>query len=104
MRAVRVVAGVVALFLAGCGLAPAEPDDGQARRPQKASDVVTKSLTDVERYWQGQYPKISGGQKFQPITGGFHPYTENSPPPDCGGQSAGYQPNAFYCGDGDYIA
>ncbi len=26
------------------------------------------------------------------------------PPPDCGGQSAEYQPNAFYRPDGDFIA
>ncbi|WP_433383979.1 neutral zinc metallopeptidase [Actinoplanes sp. CA-142083] len=101
MRALRVVAGVMALSVAGCGLVPAPSEEP---RPQKASDVVTKSLDDVERYWQGQYPKISGGKKFQPVTGGFHPYTENSTPLECGGQSAGYQPNAFYCPDGDYIA
>ena len=105
MRALRVLTGVMALSLAGCGLVPAPSDDGdQGRQTQKSSDVVTKSLNDVERYWKGEYPKISGGKKFQAVTGGFHPYTENSPPLECGGQSAGYQPNAFYCPDGDYIA
>ncbi|HEX5206006.1 MAG TPA: neutral zinc metallopeptidase [Actinoplanes sp.] len=102
MRALRVVAGVMALSLAGCGLVPA-PSEGPTP-PKKSSGVVTKSLDDVERYWREQYPKISGGQKFQPVTGGFHPYTESSPPLECGGQSADYQPNAFYCPDGDYIA
>ncbi|MFF5295905.1 neutral zinc metallopeptidase [Paractinoplanes globisporus] len=106
MRALRVVAVVLVLTLAGCGLVPAPDDGGRATtsRAPSSTDVVTKSLRDVERYWGGEFPKIAGGRKFQPVRGGFHPYTESKPPPDCGGQSAGYQPNAFYCPDGDYIA
>lgn len=107
MRGLRVIAGVLVLSLAGCGPAPA-PTDGPTTKATNGSakkgDVVTRALDDVERYWTGEFPKISGGKRFQPVGGGFHPYTKSSPPLECGGQQAGYQPNAFYCPDGDYIA
>jgi predicted metalloprotease len=67
-------------------------------------DVVTRALRDVERFWSGAYPTVSDGAAFSPITGGYHPYTKAEPPPACGGQQAEYQPNAFYCPDGDFIA
>jgi len=111
MRAMRVIAGFLVLSLAGCGLTPAPTDEpankstaDATNRSAKRGDVVTRSLDDVQRYWTGEFPEISGGKKFQPVEGGFHPYTKGSPPLECGGQQAGYQPNAFYCPDGDYIA
>jgi predicted metalloprotease len=67
-------------------------------------DVVTRALRDVERFWSGAYPGIADGAAFTAIKGGYHPYTRSQPPPACGGQSARYQPNAFYCPDGDFIA
>jgi predicted metalloprotease len=103
MSALRVLAGVLLLLLAGCGLVP--PPPATTSPPAgKSSQVVTGSLKDVERFWGTTFPTISGGKKFQPVRGGFHPYTEMDPPPDCGGRPAEYQPNAFYCPDGDYIA
>lgn len=72
--------------------------------PAQADQVVEKALSDVERYWQVEYPKLSGGKPFQPIQGGYHPYTRTSLPPACGQQPAAYQPNAFYCPAGDFIA
>src|SRR3954470_6680454 len=111
MRAMRVIAGFLVLSLAGCGLTPGPTDEpankstaDATNRSAKRGDVVTRSLDDVQRYWTGEFPEISGGKKFQPVEGGFHPYTKSSPPLECGGQQAGYQPNAFYCPDGDYIA
>ncbi|WP_030443039.1 neutral zinc metallopeptidase [Actinoplanes subtropicus] len=105
MRALRIVAGVLVLALAGCGVVPAPTAPGKTASPTaKPADVVTKSLRDVERYWAGEFPKLASGKKFRPITGGFHPYTERKPAPACGGQSVEYQPNAFYCPDGDFIA
>jgi predicted metalloprotease len=99
---------VAAVAIAGCGLAPSDDDRGSRRNGQTgsagSSDVVTKSLKDVERFWTAQFPKIDKGQAFQAVKGGYHPYTETTPPPDCGGQPFEYQPNAFYCPDGDFIA
>lgn len=68
------------------------------------AQVVDHALSDIERYWTATYPSISGGKAFQPLQGGFHPYTQSSPPPACGGEEGVYQPNAFYCPDGDFIA
>ena len=105
MRALRIVAGVLVLSLAGCGVAPAPSGPGKsATSTPKATDLATKSLRDVERYWNAEFPELAGGKRLRPITGGFHPYTERKPAPDCGGQAFAYQPNAFYCPDGDFIA
>jgi predicted metalloprotease len=104
MRALRVLAGLLVLTLAGCGLVPPPESDPGATPTVKSSDVVTRSLTDVERYWAATYPQISDGKKFEKIQGGYFPYTRRNPPPDCGDQPGEYQPNAFYCPDGDFIA
>jgi predicted metalloprotease len=96
----RVVAVAAVLMLGACSFPSleAEPDTRQASR------TVTQALKDVERFWGAQFPELAGGRQFQPIGGGYFPYTENDPPPACGGQQAGYEPNAFYCPDDDFIA
>ncbi|MCU7726021.1 zinc metallopeptidase [Actinoplanes sp. KI2] len=105
MRALRIVAGVLVLSLAGCGVVPAPSEPGRSAGPTAtATDTVTRSLRDVERYWKAEFPALTGGKRFRPITGGFHPYTERKPAPDCAGEATVYQPNAFYCPDGDFIA
>jgi predicted metalloprotease len=68
------------------------------------NEVVTRSVKDVERFWTAQYPALSHGAAFKPIQGGLYPYTETKLPPACGSQQSVYQPNAFYCPDGDFIA
>ncbi|HEY0000515.1 MAG TPA: neutral zinc metallopeptidase, partial [Actinoplanes sp.] len=68
------------------------------------NDVVIRSVKDVERFWTAHYPALSGGGAFKPIQGGLNPYTETKLPPACGEQQSAYQPNAFYCPDGDFIA
>src|SRR4029450_14011562 len=55
-------------------------------------------------FWQAAYPTVGDGAAFTPIRGGYHPYSRSEPPPACGGQQGQYQPNAFYCPDGDFIA
>ncbi|MEU4238551.1 neutral zinc metallopeptidase [Actinoplanes sp. NPDC026619] len=104
MRALRIGLVVAALVTAGCGLSPSRAPENDEPTQSGASDVVTTSLTDVERFWKDAFPQVAGGKAFQAIKGGFHPYTETVAPPDCGGQPFEYQPNAFYCPDGDFIA
>jgi predicted metalloprotease len=102
----RLLLAVLLIVLAGCGISSApRPGTSQTTtKPAKPSDTVTKSLQDVERFWTGEFPKLASGKKFRKVQGGYHPYTETTPPPDCGGQPGEYQPNAFYCPDGDFIA
>jgi predicted metalloprotease len=98
--AVRALTLLMVTLLAGCGAALGPAPGGRGA----PADVVTKSLKDVERFWAGAYPAISGGRRFQPVRGGYHPYTKTDPPPSCGGQPGVYQENAFFCPSGDFIA
>ncbi|KUL41652.1 neutral zinc metallopeptidase [Actinoplanes awajinensis] len=87
----------------------ASADAGTSSRPSSAAgrtpnEVATAAAQDVERFWTGAYPALSDGAAFVPVRGGYHPYTRTSLPPACGDQRTAYQPNAFYCPDGDFIA
>jgi predicted metalloprotease len=109
----RFAAAILLVAAAGCGLAgkavpdpsaTTRPGGSGTSRPAGTADLVTRSLRDVERFWAAAYPGLSHGEPFRPVTGGYHPYTPSDPPPACGGQQVGYQPNAFYCPDGDFVA
>ncbi|MEV4639527.1 neutral zinc metallopeptidase [Actinoplanes sp. NPDC049548] len=95
---------VAGLLVAGCAVGWESPQSDSPAPRGSASDVVTKGLHDVERFWTAAYPGLADGRDFEPVTGGYHPYTRDDPPPPCGGEAAGYQPNAFYCPAGDFIA
>ena len=96
---------VVLMVGAACTIGSGNGSSGGGRRaPAKSNAVVTRSLKDIERYWKETFPKIGKGKTFTPVRGGYHPYTETDPPPACGGEPGEYQPNAFYCPDGDFIA
>ncbi|MET0493309.1 MAG: neutral zinc metallopeptidase [Actinoplanes sp.] len=109
-RMVRGLAVVLLLVSSGCGVVSGTPDGARSAAPSSAapetsvSDLVLKSLKDVERFWSQTYPAISDGAAFEPVKGGFHPYTRSTPPPACGDQPTEYEPNAFYCPAGDFIA
>jgi predicted metalloprotease len=97
-------AGTVALVaVAGCSGSTGSPSSAVASSA-KPAEVVDRALRDIERYWTATFPTISDGKAFQPVQGGFHPYTEAQPPPACGTEEGVYQPNAFYCPVGDFIA
>jgi predicted metalloprotease len=98
---------VAVVMVSGCVIGSAKPSGQGAGGPAgsaSANQVAKAALSDVERYWTAEYPKLSGGSPFQPRKGGTHPYTRTNLPPPCGGQQPEYQPNAFYCPDADYIA
>jgi predicted metalloprotease len=102
----RLLLTVLLIVLAGCGISsvPRTGTTPVPTKPPDPGDTVTKSLQDVERFWTAEFPQLAGGKKFRKVQGGYHPYTETTPPPDCGGQPGEYQPNAFYCPSGDFIA
>lgn len=102
---------LVLLVIAGCGIATgplsgtSTPSSSPSSpSPEITGDTATRSLKDVERFWTAEFPALSGGRRFSAVKGGFHPYTRNDPPPDCGRQRGVYSENAFYCSQGDYIA
>ncbi|WP_307831404.1 neutral zinc metallopeptidase [Nucisporomicrobium flavum] len=98
---------VVLLAVAGCAVQWGSPDSDStapARGGGSARDVVTPALRDVERFWTATYPKLADGKAFKPVKGGYHPYTRRKLPPPCGSERPEYQPNAFYCPSGDFIA
>jgi predicted metalloprotease len=107
---VRGLAVVLLLLASGCEVVAGPQNGSSSGAPSTSAgntsvnDLVRKSLKDVERFWSATYPAISNGRAFEPIKGGFHPYTRSTPPPPCGDQPAEYQPNAFYCPAGDFIA
>jgi predicted metalloprotease len=105
------IATVSVAVLVGSGCSAGSPTTGRSSPSAPASaaskspdQVVTAALQDVERYWSTEFPKISRGAPFKPIQGGRFPYTRSQPPPACGDQPGQYQPNAFYCPQGDFIA
>jgi predicted metalloprotease len=109
MPAYRLLSALLAALslpaVAGCvSLRESAAPETSERANASPNDVVTRSIKDVERFWTTAYPKLSDGAAFKPVQGGYHPYTESKPPPACGGQSGEYQPNAFYCPAGDFIA
>jgi predicted metalloprotease len=92
------------LALAGCSFVPLPEGNRQNLDAGRSSETVTTALRDVERFWEETYPSIARGAQFRPVEGGYHPYTEQDLPPACGPEPAQYQPNAFYCPAGDFIA
>src|SRR4051812_36160702 len=98
--------GAVVVVAAGCVVGGRSQDGGTTNNPASGSadKIVRAALSDVERYWSATFPDLSGGKAFQPLKGGYHPYTSTDLPPPCGPEQPQYQPNAFYCPDGDFIA
>jgi predicted metalloprotease len=90
--------------IAGCTPQTGPAPGSAGSSPPPPADVVDRALSDIERYWTATYPTLSDGKAFEPVQGGYHPYTQADPPPPCGDEEGVYQPNAFYCPTGDFIA
>ena len=97
------VLAVLLTAVAGC-VSVRESADVSSSATASPNDVVIRSVKDVERFWTARYPALSQGAAFEPVQGGLHPYTETQLPPACGDQQSTYEPNAFYCPVGDFIA
>ena len=76
----------------------------QSPSTAQVDKTVRSAIQDIERYWRATFPGLAGGRPFVPVKGGYFPYTRSNPPPACGSSRATYQPNAFYCPAGDFIA
>lgn len=70
------------------------------------TDAIERTIADLNDFWSSEYPRIYG-VAWKPLSGGEHPYSSDTPPPSCGGESSTYQDaadNAFYCPDDDFLA
>ena len=76
----------------------------QSPSTAQVDKTVRSAIQDIERYWRATFPGLAGGRPFVPVKGGYLPYTRSNPPPACGQEPGTYQPNAFYCPAGDFIA
>ncbi len=99
----RLFAALLLVLLSGCSLVPLS-EESDPSTAAAASETVNRALQDVERFWAQAYPTVADGDTFRPVEGGYHPYTGNDLPPACGPEQPQYQPNAFYCPAGDFIA
>jgi predicted metalloprotease len=113
-----VVCAAVVLLVGGC----AAPVDGQAF----ASSAVTAGidpgfvrgsdggeddrlaaavLHDLETWWGGEFPQLSGGARFTPLKGYFSvDSSHDGPGPPCTQSASEVEGNAFYCPRADIIA
>ncbi len=71
---------------------------------------VDSTIADIQAFWTATMPDVYG-QPYEAIpTDRVYPYSSSNPPPNCddGGQTrAPYDEvagNAFYCGNGDFVA
>ncbi len=109
---------VCTLTVAGCGekhLKPqAEPPSsttpagppveihGDASDP--VNKIVIKAISDIESYWQTEFPKLYK-KDYTPVKGGFYAVDpEQGPLPPCAQAAADIAGNAFYCAKADNVA
>ncbi|MCU1390098.1 MAG: hypothetical protein JWL72_3436 [Ilumatobacteraceae bacterium] len=89
--------------------ADATIDFGADKTPQPYDEFLQASLADIQDYWRETYPQIYGAP-FQELSGGIwasYPGRAGQIPDGCSGDPSEQYPavgNAFYCGNGDYIA
>jgi predicted metalloprotease len=87
----------------------AQLDLGDAKAPRSYDDFLTRALTDIQRWWAGEFPKVYG-KPFQPMTGKIYAgYPERTTEiPGCETRQPTtyediHQFSAFYCAQGDFM-
>jgi predicted metalloprotease len=111
MVAIVLTAG--ACGASGSGRAPASQSVSASRGPQvtingnpvdPVNEIVIEAITDLQRYWTAEFPKLYGGD-YTPVTGGFYSVTPSSGDlPPCAEQPSDIAGNAFYCAKADVVA
>ncbi|MCU1394618.1 MAG: hypothetical protein JWM34_3046, partial [Ilumatobacteraceae bacterium] len=82
---------------------------GSNKTPQPYDDFLQASLADIQDFWRETYPQVYGAP-FQDLQGGIwasYPGRTDPIPDGCPSDPSEQYPaqgNAFYCGQGDYIA
>jgi predicted metalloprotease len=84
-------------------------DFGANKTPQPYDDFLQASLADIQDYWRETYPATYGSDYID-LSGGIwasYPDRAEALPDGCPGDPAEQyvaEGNAFYCGNGDYMA
>ncbi len=83
-------------------------DFGANKEPRDYDGYLTAAFSDIEAFWEEQFPAVYGGA-FTPLAGGIYAaYPDRTEPiPGCGTPQTAYDEvagNAFYCLDGDFMA
>ncbi|SEH87867.1 Predicted metalloprotease [Mycolicibacterium rutilum] len=65
--------------------------------------LAMQAIADLEQYWGEQFPALYD-KEFEPIAGGYHAVTEDSPAPPCTTSPDEVAGNAFYCSTEDVVA
>ncbi|MEU6996889.1 neutral zinc metallopeptidase [Nonomuraea sp. NPDC046570] len=94
----RILALLLVLLLAACGVTEESPPAGEVRGDTFDEDVQL-AQTHTEDYWRRQFAGLD--REYRPVTR-FVPYS-GADGPACGGQPA-VPDNAFYCPAGHFIA
>jgi predicted metalloprotease len=73
-----------------------------------AGSNVSTTIADIQAFWATTLPEVYGTD-YRPIPDDrLFPYSEQSPPPACGGSGTTpyeeVKDNAFYCSEGDFVA
>jgi predicted metalloprotease len=82
-------------------------DQSAAGETGAGSDAST-TIADIQSFWSSTLPDVYGTD-YRPIPDDrLFPYSEQSPPPACGGSGTTpyeeVKDNAFYCSEGDFVA
>jgi predicted metalloprotease len=87
----------------------AKIDFGSNKPPQDYDEFLQASLADIQDYWRETFPQVYGTD-YAELTGGIwasFPGRAEPIPDGCASDPSDEYPavgNAFYCGNGDYIA
>ncbi len=85
---------------------PTTPKKKSTPKKIPLDDLVPIVIDDLEAWWADQMPEVYG-KEYEPISGGFHPYSSTKRPPACGPERGSYEEwrgNAFYCYPDDLVA
>jgi len=81
-----------------------------AQVSSKYDASIDATLADIQQFWSQAMPDVYGQQYEAIPSDRVYPYSESNPPPNCddGGKTkapyADVAGNAFYCGNGDFVA
>jgi len=70
------------------------------------NQTVVAAITDLQRWWTTEFPAVYDGEKYRPVSGGFHAIDENTDPTTVPCSPKDIQSvlqNAFYCPQDDAV-